>query len=62
MKIAHVTQDDSNGGASLAAYRLHQGMLAKGLDSTFFVKYKSRMAANVVEANLLIEPSSKDSA
>ena len=52
MKIAHVTQDDSNGGASLAAYRLHQGMLAKGLDSTFFVKYKSRMAANVVEANL----------
>jgi glycosyltransferase involved in cell wall biosynthesis len=52
MKIAHVTQDDSNGGASMAAYRLHQGMLARGLDSTFFVKYKSRTTADVVEANL----------
>ena len=35
MKVVHVTHNDGNGGASIAAYRLHQGLLARGVDSAF---------------------------
>ena len=52
VKVAHVTQDDSNGGASLAAYNLHQGLLAQGVESTFFVRYGSRQTSDVIAADL----------
>ncbi len=33
MKILHVNQSDISGGAAIASYRLHQGLLAQGIDS-----------------------------
>jgi hypothetical protein len=38
LKIVHITNDDSIGGASLAAYRLHQSLIMSGESSSFFVK------------------------
>ena len=52
MRVVHVTQDDSNGGASLAAYRLHQGLLSQGIESTFYVRYGSRQTSDVITADL----------
>ena len=38
MKILHINQSDISGGASIASYRLHQGLLAKGIDSRLLVE------------------------
>ena len=37
MNILHVNQSDINGGAAIAGYKLHQGLLEKGLDSRLLV-------------------------
>lgn len=37
MNIIHINQSDISGGAAIAAYRLHQGLLAKGIDSKLLV-------------------------
>ncbi|HBE19434.1 MAG TPA: glycosyl transferase, partial [Cyanobacteria bacterium UBA11367] len=37
MNILHINQSDISGGAAIAAYRLHQGLLAKGIDSKLLV-------------------------
>jgi len=37
MKILHVNQSDISGGAAIAGYRLHQGLLAQGIDSRLLV-------------------------
>jgi glycosyltransferase involved in cell wall biosynthesis len=37
MKILHVNQSDISGGAAIAGYRLHQGLLAQGIDSKILV-------------------------
>ncbi|OUL29874.1 glycosyl transferase [Nostoc sp. T09] len=37
MKVLHLNSSDSLGGAAIAGYRLHQGLLAKGLDSRLLV-------------------------
>jgi glycosyltransferase involved in cell wall biosynthesis len=37
MKILHINQSDIGGGASIAAYRLHQGLLDRGLSSKLLV-------------------------
>ncbi|NER39636.1 MAG: glycosyltransferase [Oscillatoria sp. SIO1A7] len=43
MRVLLLNQSDRIGGAGIAAYRLHQGLLAKGIDSRFLVgKLKAR--------------------
>lgn len=37
MKILHINQSDKSGGAAIAGYRLHQGLLAQGIDSRLLV-------------------------
>jgi glycosyltransferase involved in cell wall biosynthesis len=37
MKILHINQSDISGGAAIAGYRLHQSLLAQGLDSKLLV-------------------------
>ena len=37
MKILRINQSDTSGGAAIAVYRLHQGLLAQGIDSRLLV-------------------------
>jgi glycosyltransferase involved in cell wall biosynthesis len=37
MKILHINQSDISGGAAIAGYRLHQGLLEQGIDSKMLV-------------------------
>lgn len=37
MKILQINQSDINGGAAIAGYRLHQGLLTQGIDSRLLV-------------------------
>lgn len=37
MKVLHISKSDVAGGASIAGYRLHQGLLAQGVDSKLLV-------------------------
>ncbi|TYQ25945.1 glycosyltransferase [Pseudanabaena sp. UWO311] len=37
MKILHINQSDTSGGAAIAGYRLHQGLLGQGIDSKMLV-------------------------
>lgn len=37
MKILHINQSDIGGGAAIAGYRLHQGLIEKGIDSKLLV-------------------------
>jgi glycosyltransferase involved in cell wall biosynthesis len=39
IKITHVNTHDSGGGAARAAYRLHRGLVASGIDSRMRVRY-----------------------
>jgi len=47
MKIGIVNTSDNMGGAARAAYRLHQGILNSGNESTLFVQQKRTDDANV---------------
>ncbi|MEC4816731.1 MAG: glycosyltransferase family 4 protein [Scytonema sp. PMC 1069.18] len=40
MHILHINQSDVSGGAAIAGYRLHQGLLAQGANSRLFVGTK----------------------
>ena len=37
MKVLHINQSDLSGGAAIAGYRLHQGLLNQGIDSKLLV-------------------------
>jgi glycosyltransferase involved in cell wall biosynthesis len=37
MKVLHINKSDITGGAAIAVYRLHQGLLAAGIDSRLMV-------------------------
>ena len=37
MKVLHINQSDISGGAAISGYRLHQGLLAQGVDSKLLV-------------------------
>jgi glycosyltransferase involved in cell wall biosynthesis len=37
MKVLQINQSDLSGGAAIAGYRLHQGLLAQGIDSKLLV-------------------------
>ena len=37
MKVLHINQSDIGGGAGIAAFRIHEGLLARGIDSRLLV-------------------------
>jgi hypothetical protein len=37
MNVLHINQSDISGGAAIAAFRLHQGLLTQGIDSRLLV-------------------------
>lgn len=37
MRVLHINQSDVGGGAAIAGYRLHQGLLQQGVDSKLLV-------------------------
>ena len=50
MKVLHINQSDISGGAAIAGYRLHQGLLAQQIDSRLLVgkvKTKSNLVAAI---------------
>ncbi|AKG20954.1 glycosyltransferase family 4 protein [Calothrix sp. 336/3] len=58
MNVLHINQSDISGGAAIAGYRLHQGLLAQGIDSRLLVgtvKNISDRVAPIPRANLIIE-------
>ena len=48
MRIVHVNTNDVGGGAARAIYRIHQGLLALGEDSSLLVRDKSSTDPTVV--------------
>ena len=48
MKILHLSTSDINGGASRAAFRLHTGLLLKGVGSFMFVRDKKSNSESII--------------
>jgi glycosyltransferase involved in cell wall biosynthesis len=48
MKILHINQSDIEGGAAIAGYRLHQGLVAQAIDSKLLVGTKKTRSHLVV--------------
>lgn len=48
MNVLHINQSDITGGAAIAVYRLHQGLLAQGIDSRFLVDLVATSSDRVV--------------
>ncbi|WP_068815548.1 glycosyltransferase family 4 protein [Phormidesmis priestleyi] len=51
MKILHVNQSDVSGGAAIAAYRLHQGLLAQQVESHLLVGKATIKSDRVAEVS-----------
>lgn len=51
MKVVHVSTEDINGGAAIAAHRLHLAMLKKGMNSKMLVMSKMSDELNIDAAN-----------
>ena len=51
MKILHVNQSDVSGGAAIAAYRLHQGLLAQQIESHLLVGKATIKSDRVAEVS-----------
>ncbi|MBE9127561.1 MULTISPECIES: glycosyltransferase family 4 protein [unclassified Coleofasciculus] len=49
MKVLRINQSDTSGGAAIAVYRLHQGLLAQGIESRFLVN-QVNSSSNCVDA------------
>ncbi|MCX7593413.1 MAG: glycosyltransferase family 4 protein [Fischerella sp.] len=49
MNILHINQSDIIGGAAIAAYRLHQGLLAAGMNSRLLVGVAKTISDRVAE-------------
>ena len=49
MKVLHLAANDINGGAAIAGYRLHRGLLNSGIDSKMLVLYKKSDDPSVVQ-------------
>lgn len=47
MKVLRINQSDISGGAAIAVYRLHQGLLAQGIDSRFLVNLINTSSSHV---------------
>lgn len=48
MKVLHVSTKDINGGAPRASFRLHQGLLLNGVDSTILVESRDSNDKSVI--------------
>ncbi|MGB3312380.1 MAG: glycosyltransferase family 4 protein [Nodosilinea sp.] len=48
MKIVHLSTSDLDGGAAKAAYRIHQGLIDVGVDSTMLVRHKLSKDSTVI--------------
>ena len=58
MNILHINRSDISGGAAIAGYRLHQGLLAQGIDSRLLVgtiKTSSDRVANTYSRKYPLE-------
>ncbi len=55
MRIVHVSEHDIIGGAGKAALRLHQGLLAQGVDSILFVKRKHFSGNSIVTTDSVFD-------
>jgi glycosyltransferase involved in cell wall biosynthesis len=55
LKIVHIATTDIGGGAAIASYRLHQGLVRLGVDSQMLVAQKFTDDARVHGANTLFE-------
>lgn len=57
MNVLHINQSDTSGGGAIAGYRLHQGLLAQGIDSHLLVgkaqSNSDRVTATPSEKNFL---------
>ncbi|MBW4575270.1 MAG: glycosyltransferase family 4 protein [Aphanothece sp. CMT-3BRIN-NPC111] len=47
MNVLHINQSDINGGAAIAGYRLHKGLLAQGIDSRLLVEAASTSSERI---------------
>ena len=47
MNVLHINQSDISGGAAIAAYRLHQGLLQQGIESKLLVSRSLIYSAQV---------------
>ena len=48
MKVLHINKSDIAGGAAIAAYRLHSGLLTQGIDSNIVVDIKRTKDRKVI--------------
>lgn len=51
MKVLHINQSDISGGAAIAGYRLHQGLLAQNVDSRLLVGFVKTSSDRVLGVN-----------
>lgn len=51
LKVVHLAQSDTEGGANCAAYRLHSSLLGAGVQSIFHCGRKFRKTSDIVEAS-----------
>lgn len=56
MKILQINHSDISGGAAIASYRLHQGLLAQGIDSRMLVELKKTSSERIAVINRLRSP------
>jgi hypothetical protein len=49
VKILHINQSDISGGAAIADYRLHQGLLVQGIDLRLLVGIVKTSSFNIPE-------------
>lgn len=55
MKIVHINVSDRHGGAALAVWRLHHGLLKHDIDSHLLVRHQYSTAPTVTAINLDVE-------
>ena len=54
LKVVHLNQSDTQGGAAVAAYRLHKSLLNQNIDSELWVDKKISNDPTVVDLNPFI--------
>lgn len=55
MKVSHVNFSDRSGGAGIAAYRLHLGLIQMKVESNLFVRKKTTNDPNVISTSKILE-------
>ncbi len=55
MKVLHLAKSDQEGGAAKAAYRIHRGLVQKGIDSWMLVDKKLSIDPRVIAPVTLLE-------